>query len=71
MSAKAKALINKAKSKNYFSTIKKQYRQNFGSQIKMNNSSANLINQKNTMHSIDNNENKVIVKSDFNLSKDD
>ena len=59
-SAKAKELMNKAKSKNYFSTIKKQYRQNFGSQIKMNNSSANLINQKNTMHSIDNNENNNI-----------
>ncbi len=44
-------LINKAKSKNYFSTMKKQA---FGNKIKMNNSSLNLINQKNN---IDNNEN--------------
>ena len=63
MSAKAKALVNKAKSKNYFSTIKKQYRQNCGSQIKMNNSSANLINQKNSIHSIDNNENNNINRN--------
>ena len=57
MSAKSKGPINKFKSKNYFSTIKKQYRQNFGSQIKMNNSSLNLINPKGNLHSIDNNEN--------------
>ena len=31
MSAKSKGPINKFKSKNYFFTIKKQYRQNFGS----------------------------------------
>ena len=56
MSGKGRGQINKAKSKNYFSTIKKQYK-NFGSQIKMNNSSLNLMNQKNNMNSIDNNEN--------------
>ena len=57
MSTKSKGPINKFKSKNYFSTIKKQYRQNFGSQIKMNNSSLNLINQKANLHSIDNENN--------------
>ena len=57
MSAKGKDQINKAKSKNYFSTIKKQYKQTFGNQIKMNNSSMNLINQKNNLNSIDCNEN--------------
>ena len=54
MSAKVKGSINKAKSKNYFSTIKRQYKQNFGNQIKLNNSSLNLINQKNNL---DTNEN--------------
>ena len=57
MSAKGKDQINKAKSKNYFSTIKKQYKQNFGNQIKLNNSSMNLINQKNNLNSIDKNDN--------------
>ena len=57
MSAKVKGRINKAKSKNYFSTIKKQYRQSYGNQIKLNNSSLNLINQKNSLNSIDNYEN--------------
>ena len=55
--SKSNVQINKAKSKNFFSTIKKQNRLNFGNQIKMNNSSLNLINQKNNMNSIDNNEN--------------
>ena len=59
MSAKTKGLMNKNKSKNYFSTIKKQNKQ-FGNQIKMNNSSLNLINQKNNLNSIDNNENHNI-----------
>ena len=57
MSAKGKDQLNREKSKNYFSTIKKQYKQNFGNQIKMNNSSMNLINQKNNLNSIDNAEN--------------
>ena len=45
--------INKAKSKNFLSTNKKQNK-NFGRQIKMNNSSLNLINQ-----------NKKIISSDI------
>ena len=56
MNSKGKALINKAKSKNNFSTIKRQNKQNFGSHIKLNNSSLNLINQKNNLNSIDKNE---------------
>ena len=59
MSAKSKGPINKFKSKNYFSTIKKQYKQNFGNQIKMNNSSLNLINQKANLHSIENENNNI------------
>ena len=61
MSAKNKDQIIKAKSKNYFSTIKKQYKQNFGNQIKLNNSSMNLINQKNNLNSIDNSDNNNAV----------
>ncbi len=56
-SSKSKGIINKAKSKNYFSTIKKYSKQSFTGQIKMNNSSLNLINQNNKYTSIDNNDN--------------
>ena len=61
MSAKNKDQIIKSKSKNYFSTIKKQYKHNFGNQIKLNNSSMNLINQKNNLNSIDNSDNNNAV----------
>ena len=51
---KNKGQINKAKSKNYFNAIKKQYNIGIRSQIKMNNSSMNLIeNQTNKLNSID------------------
>ena len=45
--------INKAKSKNFFSTNKKQNK-NSGNNIKMNNSSYNLINQNNKITSFEN-----------------
>ena len=44
--------INKAKSKNFLSTNKK-LNKNYGRQIKMNNSSLNLINQNNKIISSD------------------
>ena len=56
INSKIKGQINKAKSKNYFSTIKRQNKQNYINHIKMNNSSLNLINQKNNLISIDKNE---------------
>ena len=59
-SAKSKGQINKAKSKNYFNVIKKQYNIGLRGQIKMNNSSMNLIdNQANKLISIDKNENNI------------
>ena len=45
---------NKAKSKNYFNTIKRQYKTGFGSQIKMNNSTLNIINQNNKIDCTEN-----------------
>ena len=54
MISKGKGFINKAKSKNNFSSIKKHYNQSFGNQIKLNNSSLNLINQKNSIDNIEN-----------------
>ena len=53
VSSKGKVQINKAKSKNNFSTIKRQSKQNYRNHIKMNNSSLNLINN---LNSIDKNE---------------
>ena len=56
MSAKSKNRLNKAKSKNYFSAVKKQYK-NFGA---MNNSTINLMNQNNKLAFNDNIENNDI-----------
>ena len=67
MSAKSKNQVNKAKSKNYFSTIKKQYK-NFGN-IKMNNSTLNLINQNNKLNFVENNENNNIINSASNTNR--
>ena len=58
--SKNKGQINKAKSKNYFNVIKKQYNIGTRSQIKMNNSSMNLIDhQNNKLISIDKTENNI------------
>ena len=58
--SKNKGQINKAKSKNYFNSIKKQYNIGIRSQIKMNNSSMNLIDhQANKFISIDKTDNNI------------
>ena len=58
--SKNKGQINKAKSKNYFNVIKKQYNIGTRSQIKMNNSSKNLIDhQNNKFILIDKTENNI------------
>ena len=58
--SKNKGQINKAKSKNYFNVIKMQYNIGIRSQIKMNNSSMNLIDhQNNKLISIDKTENNI------------
>ena len=58
--SKNKGQINKAKSKNYFNVIKKQYNIGTRSQIKMNNSSMNLIDhQNNKLISIDKTESNI------------
>ena len=58
--SKNKGQINKAKSKNYFNVIKKQYNIGTRSQIKMNNSSMNLIDhQNNKLISIDKTERNI------------
>jgi len=58
--SKNKGQINKAKSKNYINVIKKQYNIGTRSQIKMNNSSMNLIDhQNNKLISIDKTENNI------------
>ena len=75
-SAKSKDQINKARSKNNFNTIKKQYNTVLNSKIKTNNSSLNLLNnQNNKLTSIDkaesnnNNYNKIKLKSDISFNK--
>ena len=75
-SSKGKGQINKARSKNNFNTIKKQYNTGFSSKIKMNNSSLNLINnQNNKLISIDKNEsnnnnfNRIKLKSEISFNK--
>ena len=58
--SKNKGQINKAKSKNYFNSIKKQYNIGIRSQIKMNNSSMNLIDhQANKFISLDKTDNNI------------
>ena len=58
--SKNKGQINKAKSKNYFNSIKKQYNIGIRSQIKMNNSSMNLIDhQAKKFISIDKTDNNI------------
>ena len=58
--SKNKGQINKAKSKNYFNSIKKQYNIGIRSQIKMNNSSMNLIEHQTNKHiSIEKTENNI------------
>ena len=52
--------VNKAKSKNYFNTIKRQYKTGHSSQIKMNNSSLNLISQNNKIISVETSEMNTI-----------
>ena len=44
---------------NNFSNVKKHNKQNFASQIKLNNSSLNLMNTSNNLNSIDNNNNSI------------
>ena len=57
-SAKNKNIVSKAKSKNYFNTIKMQYKAGLDNHNKLNNSSQNLMNQcNNKLTSIYNNEN--------------
>ena len=57
-SAKNKNIVSKAKSKNYFNTIKIQYKAGLDIHNKLNNSSQNLMNQcNNKLTSIYNNEN--------------
>ena len=71
---KNKGKVCKAKSKNYFNSIKKQYKTNGKSKIKMNNSSLNLVNTNNNTISMDNNEvnsmnNKNSLKQTISFSK--
>ncbi len=77
--SKNKSLINKAKSKNNFSTIKKYNKQNNAYQMKLNNSSLNLINLNYKYTSIDTNYdsntnnitsyNKNIIKPTISFNK--